>query len=45
MRTPQPLTIVGAAILGFYAGSLGVAVVLPWLILRDRDGRICGQPH
>lgn len=45
MRIPQPLTIAGAAILGFYAGSLGVAFGIARVLLTDRHGARCGQAH
>ena len=45
MRIPQPLTIAGAAIIGVYAGSLGLAASLARLLLTDRHGRRCGQAH
>lgn len=45
MRVPQPLTMAAAAIIGVYAGSLGLAASLARLLLTDRDGRRCGQPH
>lgn len=45
MRTPQPLTISAAAIVGVYAGSLGVAFGLARVLLLDRHGARCGQAH
>lgn len=45
MRIPQPLTIAAAAILGVYAGSLGLAYGLARVLLLDRHGARCGQAH
>lgn len=45
MRSPQPLTLAAAAILGFYAGSLGLAYGLARALLTDRRGQRCGQAH
>ena len=45
MRIPQPLTIAAAAILGAYAGSLGLAYGLARVLLLDRGGARCGQAH
>ena len=45
MHAPQPIVAVGFGILGFYAGSLGVAVGLARVLLTDRHGARCGQAH
>lgn len=45
MRVPQPLTMAGAGILGFYAASCGVAYGLARVLLLDRRGQHCGQAH